>query len=69
MRAVKENGKRVVWSIDPMHGNTLKAGDVGCALIPVENSTIGRVEPAATLVEGAQFRFDLGVFRKVRAFG
>jgi 3-deoxy-7-phosphoheptulonate synthase len=27
MRAVKENGKRVVWSIDPMHGNTLKAGN------------------------------------------
>ncbi|GAA0635345.1 prephenate dehydratase domain-containing protein [Brevundimonas lenta] len=29
----------------------LKAGEVGCVLIPVENSTIGRVEPAATLVE------------------
>ncbi|WP_337188776.1 3-deoxy-7-phosphoheptulonate synthase class II, partial [Phenylobacterium sp.] len=25
MRAVKAAGKRVVWSIDPMHGNTLKA--------------------------------------------
>jgi len=25
MRAVKASGKRVVWSIDPMHGNTLKA--------------------------------------------
>ncbi|MCM3655609.1 3-deoxy-7-phosphoheptulonate synthase, partial [Metabacillus litoralis] len=27
MRAAKEHGKRVVWSIDPMHGNTLKAGN------------------------------------------
>jgi 3-deoxy-7-phosphoheptulonate synthase len=27
MRSVKEHGKRVVWSIDPMHGNTLKAGN------------------------------------------
>ena len=27
MKAVKESGKRVVWSIDPMHGNTLKAGN------------------------------------------
>ena len=27
--------------------DALKAGEVGCALIPVENSTIGRVEPAA----------------------
>ena len=24
LRAVKENGKKVVWSIDPMHGNTIK---------------------------------------------
>ncbi len=27
MKAVKAAGKRVVWSIDPMHGNTLKAGN------------------------------------------
>lgn len=27
MQAVKAHGKRVVWSIDPMHGNTLKAGN------------------------------------------
>jgi 3-deoxy-7-phosphoheptulonate synthase len=27
MRAVKAAGRRVVWSIDPMHGNTLKAGN------------------------------------------
>jgi 3-deoxy-7-phosphoheptulonate synthase len=25
MRAVKAAGRKVVWSIDPMHGNTLKA--------------------------------------------
>ena len=29
----------------------LKTGEVGCALIPVENTTVGRVEPAASLVE------------------
>ncbi|QYF88067.1 class II 3-deoxy-7-phosphoheptulonate synthase [Brevundimonas sp. PAMC22021] len=27
MRAVKASGRKVVWSIDPMHGNTLKAGN------------------------------------------
>jgi len=27
MRAVKRAGRRVVWSIDPMHGNTLKAAN------------------------------------------
>ena len=27
MRAAKAHGKRVIWSIDPMHGNTLKAGN------------------------------------------
>lgn len=27
MRATREAGLRVVWSIDPMHGNTLKAGN------------------------------------------
>lgn len=27
MRAVKAEGKRVIWSIDPMHGNTLKANN------------------------------------------
>jgi 3-deoxy-7-phosphoheptulonate synthase len=26
-KAAKEHGKRVIWSIDPMHGNTLKAGN------------------------------------------
>ncbi|MFN3837794.1 MAG: prephenate dehydratase domain-containing protein [Brevundimonas sp.] len=33
----------------------LSSGDCGCALIPVENSTIGVVEPAASLVA------DLGI--------
>ena len=27
MKAAKAHGKRVVWSIDPMHGNTLKAAN------------------------------------------
>jgi 3-deoxy-7-phosphoheptulonate synthase len=27
MKAVKAEGRQVVWSIDPMHGNTLKAGN------------------------------------------
>ena len=27
MRDIKAAGRRVVWSIDPMHGNTLKAGN------------------------------------------
>lgn len=44
----------------------LKAGEVGCALIPVENSTIGRVEPAATLVEGANLTVVSEVWRPIR---
>jgi len=27
MRAVQREGRNVIWSIDPMHGNTLKAGE------------------------------------------
>lgn len=27
VRAVKENGKHVIWSIDPMHGNTIKTSN------------------------------------------
>jgi 3-deoxy-7-phosphoheptulonate synthase len=27
MKAVKDSGHKVIWSIDPMHGNTLKAGN------------------------------------------
>lgn len=44
----------------------LKSGDVGCALIPVENTTIGRVEPAATLVETAQLTVVSEVWRPIR---
>lgn len=44
----------------------LQAGDVGCALIPVENSSIGRVEPAATLVEAAQLTVVSDVWRPIR---
>lgn len=44
----------------------LKAGDVGCALIPVENSTIGRVEPAASLVEAANLTVVSEVWRPIR---
>lgn len=44
----------------------LKSGEVGCALIPVENSTIGRVEPAATLVEGAGLTVVSEVWRPIR---
>lgn len=44
----------------------LKAGEVGCALIPVENTTIGRVEPAATLVEAAGLSVVSEVWRPIR---
>jgi prephenate dehydratase len=44
----------------------LKAGEVGCALIPVENSSIGRVEPAATLVEAANLTVVSEVWRPIR---
>ncbi len=44
----------------------LKSGEVGCALIPVENSTIGRVEPAATLVEAAKLKVVSEVWRPIR---
>lgn len=44
----------------------LKAGDVGCALIPVENTTIGRVEPAATLVEAEALTVVSEVWRPIR---
>jgi prephenate dehydratase len=46
--------------------NALTAGDVGCALIPVENSSIGRVEPAATLVEAANLTVVSEVWRPIR---
>ena len=44
----------------------LKSGDVGCALIPVENTTIGRVEPAASLVEAAGLTIVSEVWRPIR---
>ena len=46
--------------------DALKAGEVGCALIPVENSSIGRVEPAASLVEAAKLRVVSEVWRPIR---
>lgn len=46
--------------------DALQAGDVGCALIPVENSTIGRVEPAATLVESSGLHVVSEVWRPIR---
>lgn len=44
----------------------LRSGEVGCALIPVENTTIGRVEPAATLVEAADLIVVSEVWRPIR---
>ena len=44
----------------------LKAGEVGCALIPVENTTIGRVEPAASLIEAAGLTVVSEVWRPIR---
>lgn len=46
--------------------DALKSGEVGCALIPVENTTIGRVEPAATLVEAADLRIVSEAWRPIR---
>lgn len=46
--------------------DALKAGEVGCALIPVENTTIGRVEPAASLIEKADLTVVSEVWRPIR---
>ena len=46
--------------------DALKSGDVGCALIPVENTTVGRVEPAASLVEAAGLKIVSEVWRPIR---
>lgn len=46
--------------------DALKSGEVGCALIPVENSTIGRVEPAASLVDKAGLTVVSEVWRPIR---
>ncbi|MDY6923459.1 MAG: prephenate dehydratase domain-containing protein [Pseudomonadota bacterium] len=44
----------------------LKSGEVGCALIPVENTTIGRVEPAASLVEASGLTVVSEAWRPIR---
>lgn len=44
----------------------VKSGDCDCALIPVENSTIGVVEPAATLVAGSGLIRVGDVWRPIR---
>jgi len=44
----------------------LKSGEVGCALIPVENTTIGRVEPAASLIDAAGLTVVSEVWRPMR---
>ena len=44
----------------------LRSGEVGCALIPVENTTIGRVEPAASLIEAANLTVVSEVWRPIR---
>ena len=46
--------------------DAVKAGDVGCALIPVENSSMGRVEPAASLVEDSGLTVVSEVWRPIR---
>lgn len=46
--------------------DALKSGDCGCALIPVENSTIGMVEPAATLVRTLGVEPVAEVWRPIR---
>ncbi len=46
--------------------DALKTGQVGCALIPVENTTIGRVEPAASLVEQSGLTIVSEVWRPIR---
>ena len=44
----------------------LKAGQIGAALIPVENSSIGRVEPAATLIEQSDLTVVSDAWRPIR---
>lgn len=44
----------------------VRSGDCDCALIPVENSTIGAVEPAATLVRGSGLPVLAEVWRPIR---
>lgn len=44
----------------------LKSGDCGCALIPVENSAVGVVEPAASLVAALELEPIAEVWRPIR---
>lgn len=44
----------------------VKSGDCDCALIPIENSTIGVVEPAATLVASAGLEQVADVWRPIQ---
>lgn len=44
----------------------LKSGEVGCALIPVENTSVGRIEPAASLVEAAGLNIVSEAWRPIR---
>lgn len=46
--------------------DALRSGDCGCALIPVENSSIGMVEPAATLVRELGVEPVAEVWRPIR---
>lgn len=46
--------------------DALASGDLGCALIPVENSVKGRIEPAASLVEQSGLHVVSDVWRPVR---
>ncbi|WP_339873754.1 prephenate dehydratase domain-containing protein [uncultured Brevundimonas sp.] len=46
--------------------DAVRSGDCGCALIPVENSIIGAVEPAAGLVAAADMVVVAEVWRPIR---
>lgn len=46
--------------------DAVRSGACDCALIPVENSTIGVVEPAATLVADSGLAVVTEVWRKIR---
>ena len=46
--------------------NAVRAGDCGLALIPVENSTIGVVQPAADLVAASSLTVVTEVWRPIR---
>ncbi len=46
--------------------DAVRTGDCDCALIPVENSTIGTVEPAATLVRNSELIVAGEAWRPIR---